>query len=124
MERGYPTLYVVNHTSYLDIPILGSIIPSAFVSKAEVADWPFFGILAKLQQTVFIERRASRVGEQRNQLRQHLEKGESLILFPEGTSSIGLTALPFKSSFFSTVEGDLSAPKSECSRFPSCLLRA
>ena len=52
-----PVLFAANHSSYLDIPVLGSLIPAAFVAKAEVAHWPLFGILAKLQHTVFIERR-------------------------------------------------------------------
>src|ERR1700679_2478522 len=55
-----PVLFVSNHSSYLDIPVLGALIPAAFVAKAEVARWPLFGLLAKLQRTVFIERRATR----------------------------------------------------------------
>lgn len=105
-----PVLYVSNHTSYLDIPVLGALIPAAFVAKAEVADWPFFGPLAKLQQTVFIERKASRVADQSGGLREKLQKGQSLILFPEGTSSVGLSVLPFKSSLFSIVQGDFPKP--------------
>ncbi|HEU0118431.1 MAG TPA: lysophospholipid acyltransferase family protein [Alphaproteobacteria bacterium] len=100
-----PTFFVSNHTSYLDVPILGSVIPASFVAKAEVRGWPIIGMLCARQRTVFIERRATRIADQRNELREHLDKGESLILFPEGTSSDGLAALPFKSSFFSTVEG-------------------
>lgn len=99
-------LYVSNHSSYLDIPVLGALIPAAFVAKAEVADWPFFGGLAKLQHTVFVERKASRAGEQSEGLRERLAKGQSLILFPEGTSSLGQEVLPFKSSLFSIVQGD------------------
>jgi 1-acyl-sn-glycerol-3-phosphate acyltransferase len=105
-----PVLYVSNHTSYLDIPVLGALIPASFVAKSEVADWPFFGPLAKLQQTVFIERKATRTSEQSDGLRAKLEKGQSLILFPEGTSSVGLSALPFKSSLFSIVQGDFPKP--------------
>jgi 1-acyl-sn-glycerol-3-phosphate acyltransferase len=97
-------LFVANHASYLDIPVLGSLLPAAFVAKAEVAEWPLIGTLARLQHTVFIERRATRAGEQRDHLRMHLEQGQNLVLFPEGTSSIGLSALPFKSSLFSIVE--------------------
>ncbi len=101
-----PTLYVSNHTSYLDVPVLGALLPAAFVAKAEVREWPMIGFLAAQQQTVFIERRAGRVGTQRNFLRERLEAGQSLVLFPEGTSSDGLTVLPFKSSLFSVVEED------------------
>jgi len=55
-SRAEPTLYVSNHASYLDITVLGSLIAGSFIAKAEVADWPFFGWLAKLQRTVFVER--------------------------------------------------------------------
>jgi 1-acyl-sn-glycerol-3-phosphate acyltransferase len=99
-----PVLFVANHTSYLDIPVLGALIPAAFVAKSEVAGWPFIGFLAKLQGTLFIERRASRADDHRNFLGGYLAKGQSLILFPEGTSSDGLSVLPFKSGLFSIVE--------------------
>lgn len=104
MASGVPVLYASNHASYLDIPVLGSLIPASFVAKSEVARWPLFGLMAKLQRTVFIERRAVLSHEHRNELQARLESGQSVILFPEGTSSEGLTALPFKSSMFAAVE--------------------
>src|SRR5262249_5248396 len=104
MATGAPVLFVSNHASYLDIPVLGSLIPASFVAKSEVARWPLFGVMAKLQRTVFIERRAERAGEHRDDLQKRLLEGGSVILFPEGTSSEGLTALPFKSSLFAAVE--------------------
>jgi 1-acyl-sn-glycerol-3-phosphate acyltransferase len=104
MTNAQPTLFVSNHASYLDVPVLGALIPAVFVAKAEVAGWPVIGFLCKLHHTVFIERRSVRAGEQRDHLRDHLGMGQSLVLFPEGTSSDGLFALPFKSSLFSTVE--------------------
>ena len=57
-SRTVPTLFVCNHTSYLDITALGALLPGSFVAKAEVRDWPLFGFLAVLQRTVFVERRA------------------------------------------------------------------
>jgi lyso-ornithine lipid O-acyltransferase len=99
-----PVLFVSNHVSYLDVPILGSLLPAGFVAKAEVADWPLFGVLSQIQNSVFIERRRARTADQRSQLQDYLAKRQNLILFPEGTSSDGLTALPFKSSLFSIVE--------------------
>ena len=99
-----PTLFIANHTSYLDIPVLGALLPASFVAKSDVAAWPFFGFMAKLQRTIFIERQAGRASDQSNQLRDLLAKGRSLILFPEGTSSDGQSVLPFKSSLFSVAE--------------------
>ena len=93
-----PTLFVSNHSSYLDISVLGSLIGGSFVAKAEVSRWPFFGWLAKLQRTVFVERRARRTADQRNRIVARLEQGDSLVLFPEGTSDDGNRVLPFKSA--------------------------
>lgn len=95
-----PTLYVGNHVSYLDIETLGSNIPASFVAKQEVATWPFFNILAKLQRTVFVERRTRATRQSRDSLIGRLKAGDSLILFPEGTSSDGTRVLPFRSALF------------------------
>jgi len=100
MSSRRPTLFVSNHSSYMDIEILGSLIEGSFVAKAEVADWPFFGLLAKLQRTVFVQREAKHVRTQKDVLTERLESGENLILFAEGTSNDGNRTLPFKSSLF------------------------
>jgi len=100
----HPTLFVANHVSYLDIEILGALLPASFVAKAEVASWPFFGLLAKLQRTVFIARESRRAAEQRDEMQARLEDGDDLILFPEGTSGDGNRVLPFKSALFAVAE--------------------
>ncbi|HWE74636.1 MAG TPA: lysophospholipid acyltransferase family protein [Stellaceae bacterium] len=96
-----PTLFVCNHTSYLDIEIMGAGIEGSFVSKAEVSHWPIFGWLAKLQRTIFVER-ADRAGaaQQRDEISRRLDEGDNLILFPEGTSGDGIHLLPFKTTLF------------------------
>lgn len=99
-----PTLFVSNHISYLDIPVLGSLIPGCFVAKAEIADWPLFGALAKLQNSIFIDRRASRTAEQRDEINRYLNRGDSLVIFAEGTSGDGNRVLPFKSALLSVAE--------------------
>jgi 1-acyl-sn-glycerol-3-phosphate acyltransferase len=103
LERR-PTLFVVNHISYTDITILGALIRGSFVAKSEVARWPLFGVLAKLQRTVFIERQVHRTAAQRGALASRLAAGDGLILFPEGTSGDGNRVLPFKSALFSAAE--------------------
>jgi 1-acyl-sn-glycerol-3-phosphate acyltransferase len=105
LSDRHPTLFVVNHISYVDITILGALIRGSFVAKSEVAGWPLFGVLAKLQRTVFIERRVRRAAAQRGELTRRLAAGDDLILFPEGTSSDGSRVLPFKSALFSAAEG-------------------
>jgi 1-acyl-sn-glycerol-3-phosphate acyltransferase len=103
-----PVLFAANHASYLDIIVLGATLPAAFVAKSEVAGWPLFGYMAKLQNTIFIERRSTKAVDQRTQLQEHFVKRQNLILFPEGTSSDGMRALHFKSSLFSIVEDSTS----------------
>jgi len=97
---GRAALYVANHCSYLDIVALSTALPCCFVSKAEVNDWPVFGWLARQQRTVFIERRARRAGEQLEALKERLEAGDHMVVFPEATSTDGQRVIPFKSSLF------------------------
>jgi len=99
-----PTLFIANHTSYLDITILGALLETGFVAKAEIAGWPLFGLLAKLQRCVFVERRGVRAGEQRDQLRQRLDARHNIVLFPEGTSHDGNWVRPFKTALFAAAE--------------------
>ena len=95
------TLYVSNHTSWLDVLVLGATLNARFVSKAEVGEWPLIGWVAKLGRSVFVSRNRGRTGSEAQELRTRLEAGDSLILFPEGTTSDGARVLPFRSSFFS-----------------------
>jgi 1-acyl-sn-glycerol-3-phosphate acyltransferase len=107
MEPSRPILFVANHCSYSDITVLGSVIAGSFIAKAEVAGWPLFGYLAKLQNTVFIDRAGIKAREQRDGLINRLAAGDSLILFPEGTSHDGNHVLPFKSALFSVAQQKL-----------------
>ena len=95
------TIYVSNHISYLDIPAVGSILRASFVAKKDVASWPVFGFLSKLQQTAFISRSREDAKKEKYALDTMLMDGKNLIIFPEGTSTDGREVLPFKSSLFS-----------------------
>jgi len=100
-----PLLIAANHVSWLDIVILSAVAPVSFVAKREVNGWPFFGSLARLQRTVFVDRdRRHRTGESRHEMQERLKAGDILVLFPEGTSSDGARLLPFKRSFFGAAE--------------------
>lgn len=104
-HRRGGVLFIANHSSWLDIPVMSSVIPGSFVAKSEIQGWPIFGFLAKMQRTVFVEReRRSRTAESRDVLVQRLQGGDNLILFPEGTSSDGNRVLPFKSALFGAAE--------------------
>jgi 1-acyl-sn-glycerol-3-phosphate acyltransferase len=99
-----PVLYAANHISYADITVLGSLIPGSFIAKSEVARWPFFGWLAKLQRSVFVDRRMRSTANQRDAIGIRLAAGDALILFPEGTSGDGNRVLPFKSALFAAAQ--------------------
>lgn len=105
--RGRPVMFVSNHISWADIPVLGGVVDAAFVAKSEVEGFALVGWLANLARTVYVERdRRATAGDQRNAIAERLAAGESVILFPEGTTGDGVTLLPFKSALFAAVEGD------------------
>lgn len=99
-----PTLFVANHISYLDITVLSAAVETSFVAKREVASWPFFKWLARLQRTVYVERRRSSVHGERDELVRHLAAGRNLVLFAEGTSGDSIHVRPFKSALLSVAE--------------------
>ena len=94
-------LIVSNHLSYLDIFAFGTAMPCVFVSKAEVRQWPVFGLLTTIAGTVYVDR--TRRSDTRNanaQIREVLQDGLRVVIFPEGTSSDGSGILPFYPSLF------------------------
>lgn len=103
-----PVLYVANHSSWLDILVLGAVLEAVFVSKAEVGRWPLVGLVARLGRTVFVSRERGRTADEASGLRAALASGDSLILFPEGTSSDGSRVLPFRSSFLAVADAAAS----------------
>jgi len=99
-----PVLFLSNHSSWLDILVLGGVLEACFVSKAEVRGWPLIGIVAKLGRTVFVSRNRRATGREADEMRKRLNAGDSLILFPEGTSDDGTRVLPFRSSFLAAAD--------------------
>ena len=102
---GRSVVFVSNHSSWLDVPVLGGRLDACFVSKNEVGRWPFVGTIARLGRTVFISRQRQATARERDVLRERLAVGDNLLLFPEGTTSDGSRVLPFRSSFFAIAEG-------------------
>ena len=101
---GRPTdghvIYVGNHLSYIDIPVLGSVLGAHFIAKEEVRSWPIFGWLGALSGSIFVSRNREAVSECIDEIHDMIKIERPLILFPEGTSSQGTSVLPFKSSLF------------------------
>ncbi|MDN6858749.1 lysophospholipid acyltransferase family protein [Pseudomonas sp. CAN2814] len=84
-----PMLWVSNHVSWVDIPLLGGLLPLTFLSKAEVRQWPLAGWLAEKAGTLFIRRGSGDARMINAQLATHLSRGRSLLVFPEGTTTDG-----------------------------------
>lgn len=103
---GRQILFVGNHLSYLDITVLGSLLPASFIAKKDVARWPLFGTLARLQRTVFIDRARHAALREKETLEKRFRDGGDLILFAEGTSSDGRAVLPFRSSLFALADAE------------------
>lgn len=103
-SRAQPTLFIVNHISWLDIMALAASAEVSFVAKREVKSWPFFGWLAQLQRTVFVARDPRKVAGERDDIAHRLAAGDNLVLFAEGTSSPGTRVLPFKSALFAVAQ--------------------
>jgi 1-acyl-sn-glycerol-3-phosphate acyltransferase len=92
-------LLVANHMSYVDILLLAARLPCAFVARADVEGWPVIGLLCKAAGVIFVDRsRRSDAKRAGDALLAALERGRTVVLFPEGTSSDGTAVLPFRSS--------------------------
>jgi len=103
--RDRAVLFVSNHVSWVDIVVIGSITPVAFVAKRDVASWPLVGITAKMQRTVFVDRgRRHQTGDAVSEIVKRVASGTSVVLFAEGTSSDGNRVLPFRSALLGAIE--------------------
>jgi len=107
-ENG--VLFLANHTSYFDILAISTATKVSFIAKREVGTWPFFGLLAQLQRTVFVDReKRTKTKVSRDEMARRLMKGDNLVLFPEGTSNDGNRVLPFKSALIGVVQDAVKA---------------
>jgi 1-acyl-sn-glycerol-3-phosphate acyltransferase len=107
---AHPLLIVANHASWLDISVITSAAPVVFVAKREIASWPFFGLLAKLQRSVFVDReRRHKTGAVNAEIAQRLAEGDPVVLFGEGTSSDGNRVLPFRTALIGAARDALAA---------------
>jgi 1-acyl-sn-glycerol-3-phosphate acyltransferase len=94
-----PLLIVANHVSWLDISVITAVAPVVFVAKREVATWPVFGLLARLQRSVFVDRaRRHKTRDVNGEIARRLAGGDAVLLFAEGTSSDGNRVLAFRTA--------------------------
>ena len=90
-------LVVANHVSWLDIMAIHAVCPQArFVSKAEVHHWPLVGRLVGAAGTLYIERERRRDSLRvMHHMAEAMAAGDTVAVFPEGTTGDGRTLLPF-----------------------------
>ncbi len=94
--RSGAVLFVSNHVSWLDILAINAVHPARFVSKADVRHWPVMGWMVACGGTLFIERERKRDALRVvHQVAEALKAGDTVAVFPEGTTSDGHTLLPF-----------------------------
>ncbi len=90
---------VSNHLSYLDIVVFAEQLGCVFVAMHEMADWPLVGLVSRAMNTIFINRTQWREIQTVNDaVRAALEEGQSVLLFPESTTSFGHDLLPFRAA--------------------------
>ncbi|MDP2751013.1 MAG: lysophospholipid acyltransferase family protein [Rhodocyclaceae bacterium] len=94
-------LLVANHISWLDIFAINSVAPSVFVAKSEVRTWPVMGWICERTETFFMERGSrAAVAQMKECMVSSLQQGKRLCVFPEGTTSLGKSVLPFHGALF------------------------
>ena len=95
-----PCLYVANHRSYLDIPILAGVLGASFLSRADVAGWWVIGGAARAIDTVFVDRDDPRARMRAARALARRLRTSSVVVFPEGTTGGGPVPGPFQPGLF------------------------
>ncbi len=105
MSEKRPLLIASNHVSWTDILVVGSMTEGSFIARGDMAGWPLLGWLARLQETIFVDRkRKGSSGEQASDIGRRLAGNAPVILFAEGTTGDGNTILRFNSTLFGAAD--------------------
>jgi 1-acyl-sn-glycerol-3-phosphate acyltransferase len=100
-ERGIGRIFVMNHRSGADIPIMLSLVAAHVISRHDVANWPLIGSGGKRIGTLFVDRKSRRSGATvLKQIADALSAGEGVAMFPEGTAHTGDEVYEFKPGAF------------------------
>ncbi len=99
-----PVMLMANHCSYLDVFILGSLRPVRFTPKSDVKKWPLIGQVVQSFDVIFVDRTPGKAKQAQHDLLQALSCGDTICVFPEGTTNNGRTLKPFKPTLFSLAE--------------------
>ena len=95
-------LIAANHQGVFDILVLAAIFKIRFAPKAEMRKWPLIGLLVQCNRPVWVDRSTPRKAKiTAGAMSSSMQKGETMMVFPEGTTSDGRDGLlPFKSTAF------------------------
>jgi 1-acyl-sn-glycerol-3-phosphate acyltransferase len=94
-------LVVSGHVSWVDIVVIGAVMPGSFVAKAELVSWPALGALARLMKVIPIDRTSlRRLPGVVDAIADRLRAGQTVVAFPEGTTYCGLAYGPFRPAMF------------------------
>lgn len=119
---GRRVVFVANHTSWIDILVLGAVLPAFFIAKADVRHWPFIGFLTRLGSTIYITRNRQEAGQNVRDILQRLNEGYNIAFFPEGTTSDGSSVRPFLTSLFAIAKPTSKKTQDELD-LPSLLIQ-
>ncbi len=90
-----------NHRSYLDIFVVASLIPATMVSKAELKNWPMGKLGAKITNLILVDRSEIKsLIKTMNRIKETVNNGIPVILFPEGGTYKGPLTKKFKNGSF------------------------
>ncbi len=96
-ERGLGRIFLCNHRSGLDILVTARLLEGKHLSRADLAEWPLVGLLARRAGVLFVDRSSRRSSAAAVQsMITTVQEGHAIILFPEGTTYAGDEVRPFK----------------------------
>ncbi len=99
-----PCLYISNHLSWLDIPVLGSVCNPRFLAKSTLKNTPMIGWMAAKAGTLFIKKGKINASKKSAALiNDKLNEGQSVLIFPEGTRGDGITLGKFYPRLFQCI---------------------
>jgi lyso-ornithine lipid O-acyltransferase len=104
-EKGVGRIFVMNHRSGIDIPVVFTLVAAHVISRHDLAKWPLIGSGAQRIGTLFVDRASRRSGATvLKQISASLEAGEGIAMFPEGTAFPGDEIREFKPGAFKAAQ--------------------
>lgn len=105
MPKKQGMLIITNHSSYMDILVIGSLFFVHFTPKSNIKTWPFISQMVGASQPIYINRNDRRaIATQNVKIANFIKSGKNVVLYPEGTTSTGIEVYPFKTGFFAFLE--------------------